>query len=204
LAFLRLPKNNLMQDLTESSITMRTARLELIAMNLASVEAELAGPDLLSALLGVKVPMSWPPGEYDRDALLYFKACLRGSQKGKAGWYSWYAINTTPAGKRQELMGAVGYLGPPVAGSVEIGYSLIPEARGQGFGAECARALVDRAFGFPEVRCVIAHTRGDANLASTKVLLGCGFRRVGPGTEPDLVRYQCDRAGNASDIECRA
>ena len=40
-----------MQDPTESFITMRTARLELIAMNLASVEAELARPDLLSTLL---------------------------------------------------------------------------------------------------------------------------------------------------------
>jgi [ribosomal protein S5]-alanine N-acetyltransferase len=184
-----------MQDLTESSITMRTARLELIAMNLASVEAELAGPDLLSALLGVRVPMSWPPGEYDRDALLYFRGRLRDSREEQAGWYTWYAIDTTPAGERHVLVGAVGYFGPPVAGSVEIGYSLIPEARAKGFGAECVQALVDRALGFPDVRCVIAHTRGDTNVASRKVLLRCGFRRVGPGTEVDLVRYQRDRTG---------
>ena len=193
-----------MQDPTESFITMRTARLELIAMNLASVEAELARPDLLSTLLDVKLPMSWPPGEYDRDALLYFRERLRGSPTEQSGWYGWYAINRTPAEEGRALVGAVGYFGPPVAGSVEIGYSLIPEARGQGYGAECVRALVERAFGFPEVRCVIAHTRGNTNVASRKVLLRCGFRRVGPGTEVDLVRYQRDRAGWASDTGLRA
>jgi RimJ/RimL family protein N-acetyltransferase len=61
------------------------------------------------------------------------------------------------------------------------------------------QALVDRALSFPAVRCVIAHTRGDMNLASRKVLLRCGFRRVGRGPEGDLVRYQRDRAGWASD-----
>jgi ribosomal-protein-alanine N-acetyltransferase len=179
-----------MQNPTESSTTIRTARLELIAMNLASVEAELTGPDLLSALLGVKLPKSWPPGEYDRDALLYFRGRLRDSRGEQASWYSWYAINITALGERRALVGAVGYFGPPVAGSVEIGYSLVPEARGQGFATECVQALVDRALGFPEVRRVIAHTRGDTNLASRKVLHRCGFQRVGPRADGDLVRYE--------------
>ena len=192
---LRPPQYNPMQGPTESPITIRTARLELVAMNLASVEAELAGPDLLSALLGVTLPLSWPPGEYDRDALRYFRDCLRGACQEHAGWYSWYAINTTPAGERLALVGAVGYFGPPVAGGVEIGYAMIPEARGQGFATECVQALVDRALSFPDVHCVTAHTRGDTNPASRKVLRRCGFRRVGRGTEEDLVRYQRERAG---------
>lgn len=156
------------------------------------MEAELEAPELLGALLGVTVPSGWPPGEYDRDALLYFKGRLQGSPE-QAGWYSWYAIRLTPAGKREALVGAVGYFGPPVAGSVEIGYSVIADARCRGFATECVRALIDRAFGFPGVRCVIAHTRGETNVASRKVLLGCGFRRIGPGTETGQVRYQRDR-----------
>jgi hypothetical protein len=48
----------------------------MIATNLATIEAQLAGPEVLSALLGVAVPVSWPPGEFDRDAMLYFQRCL--------------------------------------------------------------------------------------------------------------------------------
>ena len=174
---------------------MRTARLELVAMNLATIEAELAGREILGALLGVTLPASWPPGEFDRDALLYFQGRLRKSPAEEAGWYGWYAIGVTPRGQRETLVAAVGYFGPPVAGSVEIGYSVIAEARNRGFATECVRALLDRAFGFPEVRCVVAHTRDDANMASMKVLLGCGFRRVvGPDIEAGLVRYQRDRS----------
>jgi ribosomal-protein-alanine N-acetyltransferase len=190
-----LRQDDLMQDsVAERPISMRTVRLELIAMNLTSIEAELAGPEVLGALLGVVLPASWPPGEFDRDALLYFRGRLQSSPVEQAGWYGWYAISTTPRGQREALVGAVGYFGPPVAGSVEIGYSVIAEARNRGFATECVRALLDRAFRFPEVRRVIAHTRDDTNVASTKVLLGCGFRHVGPSLEAGLVRYQRDRS----------
>jgi len=173
---------------------IRTARFEMIAMNLATIEAELAGPEVLSALLGVAVPLSWPPGEFDRDAMLYFQRCLEGSSPEKAGWYGWYVFSISPSGRRLALVGSAGYLGPPAAGTVEIGYSVIPEARNQGIATECVRALVARAFGFPDVLCVVAHTRDDTNAASTKVLLSSGFRRIGAGCESGLVRYQRDRA----------
>jgi [ribosomal protein S5]-alanine N-acetyltransferase len=103
-------------------------------------------------------------------------------------------FSISPSGRRLALVGSAGYLGPPVAGSVEIGYSVIPEARNQGIATECVRALVERAFGVSQVLCVVAHTRDDTNVASTKVLLGCGFRRIGAGSESGLVRYQLDRA----------
>ena len=178
----------------EAPNTVRTARLEMIAMDLATMHAELAGPEVLSALLGVAVPVSWPPGEFDRDAILYFQQRLQDSSAENAGWYGWYAFRISPGGQRLGLVGSAGYLGPPVAGSVEIGYSVIPEARNQGIATECVRALVARAFGFPDVLCVVAHTRDDTNAASTKVLLSSGFRRIGAGCESGLVRYQRDRA----------
>jgi [ribosomal protein S5]-alanine N-acetyltransferase len=165
----------------------------MIAMNLATIDAELEGREAVGAFLGVAVPVGWPPGEFDRDAMQYFQLRLQDSPVEQTGWFGWYAIRTSTSGKREALVGAVGYFGPPEAGSVEIGYSMVSEARNQGFASECVRALVDRAFGFPQVRCVIAHTRGDANVASTKVLRGCGFQRIGPGAEAGMVRYQLDR-----------
>jgi RimJ/RimL family protein N-acetyltransferase len=181
---------------------MRTARLEMIAMDLATMHAELAGPEVLSALLGVAVPVSWPPVEFDRDAILYFQQRLQDSPAEEAAWYGWYVFRISLVRQRMALVGAVGYFGPPVEGSVEVGYSVIPEARNQGIATECLGALVERAFSFPQVRCVIAHTRDDTNVASTKVLLGCGFRRIGPGSESGLSRYQRDRlpTDQASDI----
>jgi RimJ/RimL family protein N-acetyltransferase len=80
------------------------------------------------------------------------------------------------------------------ASTVEIGYSVIPEARNQGIATECVRALVERSFGFPHLQCVLAQTRDDTNVASTRVLLACGFRRIGPGSESDLVLYRRKRA----------
>jgi len=174
------------------SSPMRTARLELIAMDLATIEAELCGPAAVGTLLGVAMPESWPPGEFDRDAMRYFQQQLRESPAEQAGWLGWYAISTSSAGVRDAVVGAVGYFGPPVEGSVEIGYSVASESRNRGFATECVRALVDRAFGFARVRSVIARTR-DTNVASTKVLTGCGFERIGPASEDGLVRYQRDR-----------
>jgi len=175
---------------------MRTARLKLVAVSLATIDAELAGPEVLAAVLGIEVPPDWPPGEWDRDAMLYFKERLQNSSVDQAGWYGWYAISTGTGGTREALVGSAGYFGPPVAGIVEIGYSVISKERNRGFAKECICALVDRAFGFPQVCSVIAHTRSDSNVASTKALLACGFQLVGPGSEPGLVRFQRDRSPN--------
>ena len=48
---------------------LQTPRLTLIATTLAHIEAELATPDRLGILLDAHVSPTWPPGEYDRDAL---------------------------------------------------------------------------------------------------------------------------------------
>jgi RimJ/RimL family protein N-acetyltransferase len=83
-----------------------------------------------------------------------------------------------------------GYLGPPAEdGSVEIGYSVIPEARGRGYASEIVQFLVARAFSFAGVQRVIAQTQ-ESNLASSTVLARCGFVAVGPGAEAGGVRYE--------------
>ena len=52
-------------------LVIRTRRLQLVAMTLAHIEAELQGGLALGPLLGVAIPSSWPPGEYDRDAMQF-------------------------------------------------------------------------------------------------------------------------------------
>jgi len=171
---------------------IHTERLDLVPTTLAHIEAELADPRHLGDLLGVTIPEGWPPGEYDRDALEYFRTKLESGGPSHVGWYGWYAIARNAVGQRGSLVACGGFHGPPSDGSVEIGYSVIPSARGQGYAGEMVRALIARAFEAPSVVEVIAHT-SDSNAPSTKILLRCGFHPVGPGTEPASIQYQKPR-----------
>jgi RimJ/RimL family protein N-acetyltransferase len=54
------------------------------------------------------------------------------------------------------------------------------------------KALVARAFAVAKIHHVLAHTT-EANAASVKVLLACGFHRAGPGAEPGSVRFEATR-----------
>ncbi len=175
---------------------LRTKRLDLVASTLQHVEAELKCPSALGPLLGASIPPGWPPGEYDRHALEFFHSQLQAGGRGVIGWYGWYAIARNSQGVRESLVAGAGYLGPPSDGVVEIGYSVIPDARRQGYATEIVAALVARAFEEPSVQHVIAHT-SDENVPSTRVLLACGFERVGPGTEPGSVQYRAKRTPHA-------
>lgn len=169
---------------------LRTSRLDLIAATLSHVEAELDAPSRLGSLLGAEVPEGWPPGEYDHDAQEFFRECLERGGDGVVGWYGWYAIRRAEAASPARLVGAGGFLGPPAPeGEVEIGYSLLPQARGQGLATELVRALLEWALTHPEIQRVVAHT-AEGNEASAAVLTRAGFSPAGPGAEPGTLRFE--------------
>ncbi len=172
-----------------SQYLIRTPRLQLIAATLDVLAAELEGPQALAALLDVTVPAGWPPGEYDRAALEFFSAQLIASGPASMGWFSWYAIARGSESQRGTLIAGAGYMGPPADGCVEIGYSVVPEARGQGYATEIVEALVARALSVDAVKKVIAHTL-ETNLTSAGVLARCGFTVVGRGAEPGQIRHE--------------
>jgi ribosomal-protein-alanine N-acetyltransferase len=164
---------------------LRTERLDLLPATLAHLDAELESPEALGLLLGARVPSGWPPGEYDRGAIEFFRERL-AADPSSLGWYGWYALRRE-AGEPAAVVGAVGYLGPPgPEGTVEIGYSIAPEFEAQGYATEIVVALVERAWSIPAVERVIAHTQ-PGNLGSIKVLERAGFQRLGPGGEPGAV-----------------
>jgi RimJ/RimL family protein N-acetyltransferase len=168
---------------------LRTARLDLIPSTLEHLTAELQDPNGLGTFLGVPVPGDWPPGDYDRDAIEYFREQLEAGGPGLVGWYGWYAVTHGADGCREALVACGGYFGPPEDGVVELGYSVVPSARRKGYATELVGALVARLLEQPGVDSIIAHTE-DANLASTRVLLGCGFRRVRPEPDSGLILYR--------------
>jgi len=156
-------------------------RLVLIASTATHVRTELETPERLSSLLDANVSPEWPSGEYDRDAMEFFLARFEEDGEAAQGWYGWYALGPerpeNPDGPRA-LVGSGGYFGPPDAdGTVEIGYSVLPEWQRRGYASEMVEMLVARALTFVDIQRVIAHTGAD-NLASVGVLVRCSFAKV--------------------------
>jgi RimJ/RimL family protein N-acetyltransferase len=172
---------------------VRTQRLVLVAATLEHIVAELKDPGRLGPLLGARVTEGWPPGEYDRAAMMSFRSRLREDPPRYAGWLSWYVMTAEAAGTQPTLVAAAGFMGPPENGAVEIGYSVIPEARSLGYATEIVEALTRRAFEVEAVHRVVAETDA-SNASSQRVLERNGFVRVGAGRETTSVRYEKTRS----------
>ena len=169
----------------------------LVAATLEHVVTELEHPGRLGSLLGARVPGGWPPGEYDRDAMEFFRSRLQEDPARYAGWLSWYVMTSEPAGTPPTLVAGAGFMGPPKDGAVEVGYSVVDEARGFGYATEIVEALTRRAFEFDDVRRVVAETDA-SNAASQRVLERNGFARAGTGREATSVRYERTRDSSSA------
>ncbi|HEV8224513.1 MAG TPA: GNAT family protein [Rubrobacteraceae bacterium] len=165
---------------------IETQRLTLIPTTLEHIRTELEEPGRLGALLGVRVPEGWPPGEYDRDAMEFFRSLLESDAQRYEGWLGWYVVTHDAP---PMLVAGAGFLGPPEDGTVEIGYSVVAEARGAGYATEIVGALVRRAFESDLVQRVVAETNA-TNEASQRVLERNGFTPAGPGRDAASVRFQ--------------
>ena len=165
---------------------IETQRLTLIPTTLEHIRTELEDPGRLGALLGVRVPEGWPPGEYDRDAMEFFRSLLESDPQRYEGWLGWYVVthDVPPV-----LVAGAGFLGPPEDGAVEIGYSVVEEARGAGYATEIVGALLRRAFESDLVQRVVAETDA-SNEASQRVLERNGFTPAGAGRDAVTLRFE--------------
>ena len=177
---------------------LESHRLTLIASTLAHLRTELESPEQLSRLFNAVVSPAWPTGEYDRDAMEFFRARLEEGGAAVEGWYGWYAVRAADQEGPRALVGGAGYFGPPdESGTVEVGYSVLPEWQRRGYASEMVQTLVDHAFTFANVERIIAHTT-EANPASIAVLLRCGFHRAEAGRETGTLRFERSQPPAAS------
>ena len=169
---------------------IRTQRLRLIPASIETLTAELSGRESFECSLGIPVPENWPPELYDRAATEYSYECLKSNPE-HSGWGVYYIILDN--GNGSVAVGTAGYKGPPDAeGSVEIGYGILPEFQRRGIATETAKGLIHNAFQHTDVRRVYAETLPELT-ASIGVMVKCGFRFIGEGSEPGVIRYELTR-----------
>ena len=138
---------------------IRTERLELVPLGAEQMEALLDGGELPFA-----VPAGWPD-EHDARFLRLRLGQLREHPE-RAEWPVCAIV------RDGELVGHIGYHGPPgvnarrVADAVEVGYTVFPEHRRQGYATEAVRGLLEHT-----------RARGVARVIAS----------VGPGNEPSLA-----------------
>jgi RimJ/RimL family protein N-acetyltransferase len=164
-----------------------TRRLTLIATTVALARAELHDRTAFAHLLGAVVPASWPP-ESAGDALPLFLGWLDASPD-KAGWFGWYALCRDISASGQVLVGGGGFLGPPLDGVVQLGYSVLPEFQRRGYATEMVRGLATWAFVQSGVTVIAAETEW-ANPASVRVLERAGFQPAGDASDPAGMRFE--------------
>lgn len=88
-------------------------------------------------------------------------------------------------------VGDAGFHGPPSpAGEVEVGYALVPAARGAGLVHEAMRLLVAWAWSQPEVRVITARI-DPANRSSERVIERLGFAPA--GERDGMTHYALNR-----------
>ena len=176
--------------------SLRSDRLTLVASSAAHVRTELEAPERLTLLLDAVVSPEWPTGEYDRDAMEFFLSRFEEGGESAEGWYGWYALGSGGDFNSRTLVGAGGYFGPPTTyGTVELGYSVLPEWQRRGYASEIVNLLAEHAFTFPDISRIIAHT-AEHNVASIKVLERCGFVQAGSCADAGTLRFECVRASS--------
>jgi len=176
-----------------------TERLELIPATHDMILAALEGEEALGASLSASVPPTWPP-EYLDSASLEFVLRRLAEHATQSGWWLYFVIlRHGPSGRM--LIGSAGYKGPASAdGTVEVGYGIVRDQHRQGYASEAVRGLLARAFAAPAVTRVIAETFPEL-AASLGVLRKCGFRLIGDGSEPGVIRFELTRAEYAVQMD---
>ena len=171
-------------------MTVHTARLLLVAGTAELVTAELHHREDFAKQLEAEIPTNWPPPLNDEQTL---KWCLRyfAAHEASEGWVNWYfVLKSQEEGASPVAVGNGGFRGKATGdGTVELGYSILPQFQNTGYASEAVDGLIHWAFSHPEVKRIIAETYPTLQ-KSIRVLEKNGFRFIGNGGDPQTLRYE--------------
>ena len=171
-----------------------TERLELIAATPDLARREAATVNDWHTPLDVLSPASWPPPGNDRSSQAWLAGRIVGDAD-RPGWWLWYVVRRSRGHEMpRELIGNAGFKGVPDGrGSVELGYALLPEWQGQGYGTELAGRLVAWAFSHDHVERIMAETYPEF-VGSVRVLEKHGFQLTCRGASSHTIRFELRRS----------
>lgn len=162
---------------------IETPRLRLIPCEVRHFEAILTDPKQLEGMLGVTVFDDGFdfPGVASMETMRFLYKHLKANPD-VLGWWTYLFVHA----EDRVLIGQGGYKGKANgAGTVEIGYAIVPSHRRRGLATETAQGLIDNAFAHAHVKRVDAHTLAEPN-PSTKVLEKVGMKFAGAVAHPNL------------------
>jgi ribosomal-protein-alanine N-acetyltransferase len=135
-----------------------------------------------SRILGATLPPGWPLPD-----LLDVLPLQAATSPETESFGVWVMIERDSG----SVVGDIGFMGPPdETGSVEVGYSVIPDRRRRGYATEAARAIVEWALSQPGVQLIVAGCDRD-NDPSIRTLERLGFHRTGEADRQ--IRWRCER-----------
>jgi [ribosomal protein S5]-alanine N-acetyltransferase len=153
-------------------------QVRLVAADVSLLNALNDDRARFGELIGSSIPDAWP--EFP-EAIGFTLKHLQTASEADRSWTMQFFVDQATG----RLLGSGGFATPPTDRSVEIGYEIAPEFRGQSFGTAAARALVDRAVASGEVDHVLAHTLPGPN-PSTGVLVSLGFEHTDDQEDPEV------------------
>ncbi len=161
---------------------LTTARLELWPINLAFVEAVMAGDRATAeALCGAALPVAWPGSELIARAFAPSLEAVRADPETRLWGDTLLITRALP----RRVVGSVVFHGRPTDGVAEIGYGVDDDEQRQGYATEGTRACVEWALDEPGVETVTA-TTFPWHTASLRVIERLGMRPCGQREHPFL------------------
>jgi RimJ/RimL family protein N-acetyltransferase len=140
---------------------------------------------------------SWAPDYPFEGDVTAITAFLRADeQAGEQRPFGYYQIIRAAD---SVVVGGIGFHGPPVGGTAEIGYGLAPSARGQGYAAEALAALMKIAAA-NGVHRLLADTTPD-NVASQRTLVRAGFVRLDAEAEANQTETNQAEANETNETD---
>jgi len=158
-----------------------TERMELKPLPAIAAAALPEDREEASRILGAALPVEWP----QPDLLDVLPLQAAASQETEC-----YGVWVMIERESGSVVGDVGFIGPPDEnGSIEVGYSVIPDRRRRGYATEAASAIVEWALSEPGVEVVVAGCDRD-NEPSIRTLERLGFQRTGEASGQLRWRYE--------------
>jgi [ribosomal protein S5]-alanine N-acetyltransferase len=168
-------------------IVLTGERLALLALDRELAVLQAGSRTAFFNALAVMHEPLWPPAPFEQASLDWALANLEHDPEGQ-GWYGWALLANEGERSPPRLVGIAALIGrPDESGDVELGFGIMPDYRGRGYGGAAIRALAGWALS-NGARRVIAHLDAE-DVHAAHTLARSGFADTGEPPYPGVARW---------------